>query len=146
MNSWMYSAWASYQIRKIAGAHAPGMAGTFSPPPRVSDPDMHHGTCVTLVPWFMSGSLTSSFLWSRRAGENEPGIPCACATHNFTYLARGPFLTLCTCMSSVTVAHDSVLIIYYDKLTGTQTPGLSMESARERGIYIWPMWWYMMAI
>ena len=26
-------AWASYQIRKIAVAHAPGMPGTFSPPP-----------------------------------------------------------------------------------------------------------------
>ena len=38
------------QIRKIAGAHAPGMLGTFSPSPQVSDPDMHHGTCVTHVP------------------------------------------------------------------------------------------------
>ena len=28
-------------------AHAPGMPGTFSPPARVNDPDMHHGTCVT---------------------------------------------------------------------------------------------------
>ena len=36
--------WASCQIREIAGAHAPGMSGTFSPPPRVRDPDMHHGT------------------------------------------------------------------------------------------------------
>ena len=50
--------WASCQIRKIAGAHAPGMPGTFSPPPRVSNPDMHHGTCVTHVPWCMPGSLT----------------------------------------------------------------------------------------
>ena len=41
------------------------MPGTFSPPPRVSDPDMHHGTCVTHVPWCMLGSLTSGFLWSR---------------------------------------------------------------------------------
>ena len=31
-------------------ALAPGMPGTFSPPLRVSDPDMHHGTCVTHVP------------------------------------------------------------------------------------------------
>ena len=58
--------WASYQIRKIAGAHAPG---TFSPPPRVSDPDMHHGTCVMHVPWCMPGSLTSGFLWSLRRGK-----------------------------------------------------------------------------
>ena len=43
-------------------AHAPGMPGTFSPPSRVSAPDMHHGTCVTHVP----RSLTSGFLWSRR--------------------------------------------------------------------------------
>ena len=41
--------WASYQIRKITGVHAPGMPGTFSRPPRVSDPDMHHGMCVTHV-------------------------------------------------------------------------------------------------
>ena len=37
------------------------------------------GTCVTHVPWCMSGSLT-----------RVPGIQGACAAHNFTYLARGP--------------------------------------------------------
>ena len=61
--------WTSCQIRKIAGAHAPGMPGTFSPPLRVSDPDMHHATCVTHVPWCMPGSRTSGFLWSRRWGK-----------------------------------------------------------------------------
>ena len=30
--------WASCQIRKIAGAHAPGMPGTFSPPPNIAMP------------------------------------------------------------------------------------------------------------
>ena len=65
------SSWASCQIRKIAGAHAPGMPGTFSLPPRVSDPDMHHDTCVTHVPWCMPGSLTSSLLWSRRQGKRS---------------------------------------------------------------------------
>ena len=59
--------WPSCQIRKIAGAHAPGMPGTFSPSPQVSDPDMHHGTCVTHVPW----SLTSSFPWNRRRGKRS---------------------------------------------------------------------------
>ena len=29
---------------------APGMPGTFPPPPWVSDPGMHHGTGVTHVP------------------------------------------------------------------------------------------------
>ena len=67
--------WASYQIREVAGAHAPGMLGTFSPPPLVSDPDMHHGTCVTHVPWCMPGSLTSRFLLSRRRGKTFPAFP-----------------------------------------------------------------------
>ena len=56
---------------KLRVAHAQGMPGTFSPPPRVSDPDMHHGTCVTHVPWCMPGSLTSGFLWSRWRGKRS---------------------------------------------------------------------------
>ena len=52
--------------------------------PLVSDPGIHHGTCVTHVPWCMSGSL------NRSGGGKVPGIPGACATRNFTYLARGP--------------------------------------------------------
>ena len=69
--------WASYQIHNIAGAHAPEMPGTFSPQPRVSDPDMHHGTCVTHVPWCMPGSLASGyrFLWSRPRGKTFPAFP-----------------------------------------------------------------------
>ena len=43
------------------------------------------GTCVTHVPWCMSGSLT------RSGGENVRGIPGACATRNFAYPARGPW-------------------------------------------------------
>ena len=71
--------------------HAPGMPGTFSPPARVSNTDMHHGTCVTHVPWCMSGSLISDWLWSR-CRENFPGIPGTCATRNFGYLLRGPYV------------------------------------------------------
>ena len=56
---------------KFQVVHAPGMLGTFSPPPWVSDPDMHHGTCVTHVPWCMLGSLTSGFLRSRRRGKRS---------------------------------------------------------------------------
>ena len=67
--------WASCQLRKIAGAHAPGMPGTFSPSPQVNDPDMHHGTCGTHVPWCMPGSLTSDFLWNRRRGNTFPAFP-----------------------------------------------------------------------
>ena len=60
-------------------ANAPGMPGTFSPPPRVSDPDMHHGTCVRHVLWCMPGSLTSGWRWKRSRHSG------ACATHNFMY-------------------------------------------------------------
>ena len=41
------------------------------PSPRVSDTDMHHGTCVTHVPWCIPGSLTSGFLWSRWRGKRS---------------------------------------------------------------------------
>ena len=62
-------AWASCQICKIAVAHALGMPGTFSPIPLVSDPDMHHGTCGTHVPWCTPRSLTTGFLWSLWRGK-----------------------------------------------------------------------------
>ena len=86
---------ASCQIRKIAGCACAGNAGNVFPAAdfqgnrQVSYPGMHHGTCVTHVPWCMSGSLTSG------GGENVPGIPGACATFNFTYLARGPWTDVC---------------------------------------------------
>ena len=56
---------------KLRVAHAPGMPGTFSPPPRVSVPDMHHGTCVRHVPWCIAGSVNRGFLlswwWGKRS-------------------------------------------------------------------------------
>ena len=70
---------ASDQIRNIAGCACAGNAGNVFPrcwlqmKPLVSDPGMHHGTCVTHVPWCMLGSL------ARGGGENVPGIPGACA-------------------------------------------------------------------
>ena len=70
---------ASCQIHKIAICACAGNAGNVFPhrrfrrKPLVSDPGMHHGTCVTHVPWCMSGSLTCG------DGENVPSIPGACA-------------------------------------------------------------------
>ena len=84
--------WASYQIRKIVGCACTGNAGKVFFRHRLqrnwldSDPSMHHGTCVTHVPWCMSGSLAGG------GGENVSGIPGACATHTFMYLVRGPWL------------------------------------------------------
>ena len=53
--------WASYQIRKIASCALRRECWELFPchrfqrKPLVSDPGMHHGTCVTHVPWCMSG-------------------------------------------------------------------------------------------
>ena len=69
--------------------------------PLVGDPGMHHGTCVTHVPWSMSGSLT------RGGGENVPCIPIACATRNFTYLVRGPCIFIFCCRYE-TITQDFV--------------------------------------
>ena len=86
-----FSSCASCQIRIFAGCACTGNAGNVFPATDfkgnglVSDPGMHQGTCVTHVPWCKSGSLT------RGGGENVPGIPGACATRKFTYLARGPY-------------------------------------------------------
>ena len=55
--------------------HAPEMPGKFSPPPWVSDPDMHHGTCMTHGQRCIPGSLTSGFIWScwrrKRSGHSR---------------------------------------------------------------------------
>ena len=56
---------------KLRVAHTSGLPGSLSLPLRVSDPDMHYGTCVTHVPWCMPGSLTSGFLWSLWQGKRS---------------------------------------------------------------------------
>ena len=75
---------------KFGVEHALWIPGTFSPPLRVSDPDKHHGTCVTHLLWCMPESLTSGFLLVG-GGENVPAISGAYATLSFMYLIRGPW-------------------------------------------------------
>ena len=55
----------------------------------VSDPGMHHGTCVMHVPWCMSWSLT------RGGRENVPGIPGACAIFRIWQEAHGIYTRFC---------------------------------------------------
>ena len=94
--------WASYQIRKIAGCACAGNAGNVFPrrriqrKTRVSDPGMHHGTCVTHVPWCMSGLLT------RGGGENVPGIPGACAPAILRIWQEAHGVLLCSAGDSFT--------------------------------------------
>ena len=60
---------------KLRVAHAPGMPERFprhrlQTKPLVSDPGMHHGTCVTYVPWCISGSLNPQW-----RGKTFPAFP-----------------------------------------------------------------------
>ena len=64
----IFVSWASCQIRKTAGC---ACKGKVFPPPWVSYHDVHHGTCVTQMPWCMPGSLTSGFHWSRWQGKRS---------------------------------------------------------------------------
>ena len=61
--------WAPCWIRRIAECACAGNVGNVFRAPRFSDPDMHHHTCVTRVPWCMPRSLTSGFLWSPWRGK-----------------------------------------------------------------------------
>ena len=96
MKKWWYPQHELYfrgplaRYAKLRLAHALGLAGTYYPSPRVTNPDMRHDTCVTHVQWCMPRSLTGGFLWSRWRG-NVPGNPGACTTRNVSYLIRGPW-------------------------------------------------------
>ena len=83
------SDWGRIQIGvRLYERHPIASPNRLQRKPLVSVPGMRHGTCVTHVPRCMLGSLT------RGGGENVPGIPCACATRNFTYLVRGPWCVI----------------------------------------------------
>ena len=60
--TWAYLHGPLTRYAKLRVAHAPEMPGMFSPPPQVSDPDMHHVMCVTNVSWCIPESLTNGFL------------------------------------------------------------------------------------
>ena len=88
----------AYQIRKIACCACAGNAGNVLPATdfkveeaAISDPGMHHGTCVTHVVMHVG---IANPRWQRSVS----GIPGAWATCNFTYLARGPCTSFNTSM------------------------------------------------
>ena len=90
--------WESCQIYKIAGCACAGNAGNvFFPPQRVSVPNMHHGTCVTYVPWCMPGSLTSDFVWSRWRGKRSRHTRCM-RNPQFYVSGMRPILHTCRTM------------------------------------------------
>ena len=94
--------WASHQILKIARCACAGNAknvfphGPLQRKPLVSDPGMHHGTCVTHVPWCMSGSLTHG------GGENVPSIPSASVPAILRIWQEAHVKRVTSCVKSVT--------------------------------------------
>ena len=87
--------WASYQIHKIAGcACAVNARNVFSRHRGLAIP-----TCIRARAWHAwrtchdaCGDRWLAVSFKVGGGENVPVIPGACATHNFTYLVRGPLL------------------------------------------------------
>ena len=75
---------------KLRVTQAPGMPGTFSAPLRASNPDMHHGSCVTHVPWCIPGLLTSDFLWRWWRGKRSRHSQRMRNPQFCVYLVRGP--------------------------------------------------------
>ena len=75
---------------KLRVVYAPGMSGTFSVPPRVSDPDIHQGTHV---PWCLPGSLTSDFLWSQWRGKRSRHSRCM-RKQQFSVFGKRPIVVL----------------------------------------------------
>ena len=50
---------------KLGVAHAPGMPGTCSSPPRVNDTAMHHGTYRPILPITLT-SLPENYMWNHQ--------------------------------------------------------------------------------
>ena len=70
---------------------------TFSPPPRVSYPDMHNGERVMHVPWCMSGLLTRGFHYSRWRGKRSLYSWCM-RNPQFNVSVKSPTLCILKCM------------------------------------------------
>ena len=75
---------------KLRGSHALEMPETFSPPPRISDPDMHHITCMTPMPWSIPGSPT--MFGSKELQLNEPNIVPNLWYYNVEILPSAAFI------------------------------------------------------
>ena len=88
---------------KLRVAHAPGIPGTFSPPPQVCDPNMHHGTCVTHVACCIPRSLTRGFLWSRWRGK--------CSRHSWRMW--NPQFYISGKRSMVLISHTGLIVSWH---------------------------------
>ena len=78
--------------------------------PLVSEPGMHHGTCVTM------------HIGNTNPRRGKPVIPGACATRNFAHLVRGPWQYSMPFMEHeeirllVTMGHSMVVTVFYTRM------------------------------
>ena len=103
----------------------------FQRKPLVSDPGMHHGTCVTHVPWCMSGSLT----WGD--GENVPGIPGACAPAILGIWQEANCIDIQTCLP-ITGSLRSLTVNILPRIYLYATPLSNPASIRGKQPAAWP--------
>ena len=109
---------------KLRAVHAPGMPGTFSPPPRISDPDMYHRT------WCISGSLASGFIWSRLRGKRSRYSRCMRNPEFYVYGKR-PIVCLMCCR--MTPIPQSIEISFPESIPTVRVRVVSLES-----LHGWP--------
>ena len=64
------------------------MPETFSPPPWVSNPDMHRSMYVTHMPWCIPGSLINGFPWSRWRGKRSRHSRCMCSPQFYVFVKK----------------------------------------------------------
>ena len=83
------------------------MPGSFSPPLKVSGPDIWNSTCITQMPWCMLGSLMSSFPLKAVVVKTFPAFPAYAqpAILCIWYEAHG---THCQCYSHHSIWQFSV--------------------------------------
>ena len=70
----------------------------------LSDPDMHHSTCVRHAPWCMSGSLTSGFLWRRWRGNRSRYSRCM---RNRQFYVSGRKAMMVECQNHTQTKHNN---------------------------------------
>ena len=75
---------------KLRVTHAPGMPGTFSPPPTSKETAILRSRHASRHVRHARAVMHVGIVNPRRRGKRSR-IPGGCAIRNFTYLARGPY-------------------------------------------------------
>ena len=132
------------------------MPWTFSRPrlqwkPPVNDPGMHHGTCETHLPWFMSGSLTCG------GGETFPAFlahaqpvilriwqEAHCTQHsNYTVLPRSSFKLTKTPLPRPFPRSGEIGLCFNETELCRLRSGeyFFLQHSRCQCLMLWDVWW-----